>query len=158
MSSTKKKLKRTINACIINEQTGETRAEQLSVLEESDFGFHKVWASYLSAHLSSGSTKKPQLFFFLVSKMNSENVVLMTHEEMANATGITPKTVRTALKELSLPKHTAPPAVVRKHSGYYIVNPDIIFKGGSKSRDKVIEAFYLETNKASKKRKTPDKS
>ena len=125
----------------INATTGEIEDMQVTKIEERDFNFHKVWMREFIAKLELVGNAKTKLAFWIIDNLNAQNQLCMTYRQIAEETGISLETVRITMKILMEADF------LRKHNmGVYLVNPDIIYKGGKDGRLNVLST-YMEADK-----------
>lgn len=113
----------------INPQTGEIEVMQVMTVEERDFNFTKVWMRDFLQTLDIVSNKKMKVANWVIDNINYENMLVATYEKIAEATGVSFKTVlltMQALKDADFLRQEA--------TGVYIVNPNVIYKGKHSSR------------------------
>ena len=134
---TVKKKKQTIitNKKYVNEATGEV--EDFVVIQKNvyqDFNFHKIWLQDLMNILDTFGSKKIKVLSHLLSKMrNEDNTISTTYRQIAKDTGISYQTVAVTIKELLNSN-----VLKRLNVATYQFNPDIIVKGNSKKRHKLL--------------------
>ena len=80
---------------LVDPETGEKYPMQMNVLEDRDFNFHKVWLQHLVNSLDSISNQKLRLAFWIIDNLDKENQLIMTQRAIAEATGMSTKTVNT---------------------------------------------------------------
>lgn len=130
---------------LVDPETGEKYPMQMNVLEDRDFNFHKVWLQHLVNSLDSISNQKLRLAFWIIDNLDKENQLIMTQRAIAEATGMSTKTVNTTLKALCEAPNESPAFLQKINSGAYRVNPEVIFKGSHSNRMGVCYE-YIETN------------
>ena len=151
----------------INQNTGEV--EEFSVIQKNisaDFNFHKIWLQDLLNILDSFGSKKIKVITYLLSKMrNEDNSISCTYRSIEKETGISYQTVAATMKEMQESN------VIKKiATGTYQFNPDLIIKGNSKKRQrllveynvvdktaeeeaiKTIDDYYIETTEEEKRK------
>lgn len=116
-----------------NSHTGELVEMQImdSDVNERDSNFHKLFLRSFVTALEDGGimNQKTSLCFWILSNLTRDNLLLYTYRQIADKKGISYKTVADTMKRL------LDTDFLRKHSsGYYMVNPDIIFKGSYQRR------------------------
>lgn len=114
-----------------NSSTGEIVEMQLveSDTPEKDSNFHKLFLKNFEEALKKIVNKKTSLCFWILSHLTKDNLLLYTYREIADKTDTSYKTVADTMQQLLNSDF------LRKHSsGYYMVNPDIIFKGSYQRR------------------------
>lgn len=135
---------------LVDPETGEKYPMQMNVLEDRDFNFHKVWLQHLVNSLDSISNQKLRLAFWIIDNLDKENQLIMTQRAIAEATGMSTKTVNTTLKALCEAPEGSPAFLQKINSGAYRVNPEVIFKGSHSNRMGVCYE-YRESNRAARK-------
>lgn len=110
----------------INHRTGEVM--EMNVVEtdsyEKDSNFHKLFLKDFISALELVANQKTKICLWILSNLTKDNLLLFTYREIADKTGISYATVAETMKTLQ------DADFLRKHnSGYYIINPNIIFKG-----------------------------
>lgn len=141
MAQTTKKVKIIGTQQYINTTTGEIEDMQVTKIEERDFNFHKVWMREFIAKLELVGNTKTKLAFWIIDNLNTQNQLCMTYRQIAEKTGISLETVRITMKILMEADF------LRKHNmGVYLVNPDIIYKGGKDGRLNVLST-YMDADK-----------
>lgn len=115
----------------IHQATGELIDLQLveSYEAEKDGNFYKLFLNDFISALDSVANQKIHLCFFLISNLSKDNLLLFTYRQLADKTGISYATVADTMKTLQSADF------LRKHeTGYYMVNPGIIYKGSYQRR------------------------
>lgn len=115
--------------------TQEEIPVQLIEVEERDFNFHKVWLKHLITALDEINSKKQKLAFWILDNLDRENQLTLTLRQIAEQSGISLPTVTRTMKLL---QEGDMPLLIRKNSGCYVVNPNIIFKGSHNNRMAVL--------------------
>lgn len=125
------------NQKYLNQETGEV--ENFTVIQKSfntDFNFHKIWLEDLLNILNSFGNKKITILSHLLKIMrNEDNSLNFTMRSLSQDTGVSLQTCQTTVKEL------VENNVIRKDkniSSLYIFNPDLIVKGNSNKRNKIL--------------------
>lgn len=136
-STTSKKMKYVGTIQFINPQTGELEDFQVSDIEERDFGFFKIWMRDFISTLEIVGNQKTKVCYWIVDNINRENELTYTYRQIADETKTSLETVRTTMTALLQADFLR-----RKNQGVYVVNPDIIFKGGHKNRLNLLHRYY----------------
>lgn len=123
---------------LVDTETGEVIPVQLKQVENRDFNFHKIWLQMFINGLDGIANKKMKLAFWIIDNLDKENKLCYTFRRMADATGLSIDTVIKTMREL---QEGDPPFLKKLQSGVYIVNPEILYKGGHHSRMGVIYQF-----------------
>ena len=126
---TTKKVKYVGTQQFINKETGEVVEMEVTDIEERDFNFSKVWMRNFIATLDMVGNQKTRVAFWVIDHLNRENQLISTFREMSTEIGCSYQTVAVTMKVLQ------DADFLRKlHSGVYMVNPDIVFKGSRNQR------------------------
>jgi hypothetical protein len=135
--TTRKKVKVIGQETYINPKTGELKDMQVIDIEERDFNFHKVWLQHILNSIDLIGNKKTKLAFWIIENLNKENQFIMTYRKIVEKTGFSIDTVKatmTALVESNF--------LVRVQTGVYIINPDVLFKGGKSDRANILLQYH----------------
>ena len=131
--TTRKKVKVIGTEQYINAETGELKEMQVVSVEERDCNFHKLWLRHIIDSLDLIGNQKTRLCFWIIEHLNRDNMLLYTYQNIANETGISLFTVKQTMKTLVECNF-----LKKRSAGCYIVNPDVIFKGGKSDRMNVL--------------------
>lgn len=123
---------------LVDAETGEIIPVQLKQVEDRDFNFHKIWLQMFISGLEGIANKKMKLAFWIIDNLDKENKLCYTFRRMAEATGLSIDTIVKTMKEL---QDGDPPFLKKLQSGVYVVNPEILYKGGHHGRMGVIYQF-----------------
>ena len=134
---TRKKVKYVGTHEFIDAETGELKTMQVSDIEERDFNFHKVWMRNFISTLDIVGNQKTRLCFWIIDNLNKENQLVYTYRQIAEKTNISLETVRITMGILLDANFLR-----RQNQGCYIVNPDIVFKGGKDGRMNILNQFH----------------
>lgn len=137
--TTRKKVKVVGTESYINRATGEIKDMQVIDIEERDFNFHKLWLQNILNSIDLIGNKKTKLAFWIIQHLNKENQLIMTQRKIADATKMSLDTVRLTMKALMDSNF-----LLRINSGAYVVNPDVVFKGGKTDRLNVLIQYHQE--------------
>ena len=135
--TTRKKIKVVGTESYINRATGEIKDMQVIDIEERDFNFHKLWLQNILNSIDLIGNKKTKLAFWIIENLNKENQLIMTQRKIADATKMSLDTVRLTMKALMDSNF-----LLRINSGAYVVNPDVVFKGGKTDRLNVLIQYH----------------
>lgn len=135
--TTRKKVKVIGTETYIKQDTGEIKEMQLIDIEERDFNFHKVWLQHILNSIDLIGNQKTKLAFWIIENLNKENQLIMTQRKIAENTGISIDTVRLTMRALMDSNF-----LVKINSGAYMVNPDVIFKGGKTDRLNILIQYH----------------
>lgn len=153
-TTTHKKQKFTAVREFIDAETGEVVPMQMNTVEDRDFNFHKMWLQMFINGLEEIANKKMKLAFWIIDHLDSENKLCYTFQQMAEKTGLHYDTV---VKTMKMLQNGNPPFLKKLHSGLYVVNPSILYKGTHKSRMGVVYQFGELTDKMPKQTAENDK-
>lgn len=137
---TSKKVKIIGTQSYINPNTGEIIDMEVSQIEERDFNFSKVWMRNFIAALDIVGNKKTKLCYWIIENINKENMLIGTLRDISKQTNTSLETVRTTIDIL-----LDADFLRRKSQGVYIVNPNIVFKGGRGNRLNVLTQYNSST-------------
>jgi DNA-binding Lrp family transcriptional regulator len=131
------------NRKYLNPETNEM--ENFTVIQKNvnaDFNFHKIWLQDLLNILDSFGSKKIKVMTYLLSKMrNEDNTLSVTYRSVAEDLHISYPTVAATMKEMQESN------VLKKiNAGTYVFNPDIIIKGSSNKRQKLLVEYNIVDN------------
>lgn len=135
---TSKKQKFVGTKILVDPETNEAYPMQLNVIEDRDFNFTKVWLQHLVNSLDEISNQKLRLAFWIIDHLDKENQLVMTQRQLADASGISLKTVSRTMQALC---EGEPPFLQKINSGAYRVNPEVMFKGSHNNRMGVIYKY-----------------
>lgn len=135
--TTRKKVKVIGSETYIKQDTGELKDMQVIEIEERDFNFHKVWLQHILNSIDLIGNQKTKLAFWIIEHLNKENQLIMTQRKIADKTGMSLDTVRLTMKALMDSDF-----LIKINSGAYMVNPDVIFKGGKTDRLNILIQYH----------------
>lgn len=139
---TRKKIKVIGLETYINQRTGHLEDMQVISIEDKDANFHKIWLEHIVLSLEIVGNQKMRFVFWLIEQMTPDNLIPMTFRQMALGSGCSLDTVRRVVPAL-----ISSDFLVRINQGVYRVNPDLIFKGGSKYRMNVLMQYQAYREK-----------
>jgi len=139
---TRKKAKIIGREQYINQRTGELEEFTVMSVEDKDFNFHKIWLGQILYSLDIIGNQKTKLAFWLLEHMTNDNLIPMTLRQMSKESGVSLETVSQTVKALLDSNF-----LLRMNIGVYRINPDMVFKGGTKERCKLL----IEYNKTKEK-------
>jgi len=131
--TTRKKVKVIGTETYINQATGEITEMQVISIEERDVNFHKLWLSHILQTIDLIGNQKMRLAFWILDHLNAENMLVMSQRQIAEKTGISLKTVSLTIRALIQADF-----LIKINNSAYMVNPNILFKGGKNSRLNVL--------------------
>lgn len=116
----------------------------LSAVLKQAYGQKAFWKLYMADYIQIilGVMDYKQLDVFMYISMNtrpSDNVFIGTHDKIAEATGTTRQTVSKLMKKLL--EHNY---IKKVQQGVYMVNPQIVMKGGIAKRNLLISYYDSE--------------
>lgn len=135
--TTRKKVKVIGTETYIKQATGELKEMQLIDIEERDFNFHKVWLQHILNSIDLIGNQKTKLAFWIIEHLNKENQLIMTQRKIAEKAGMSIDTVRLTMKALMDSNF-----LIKINSGAYMVNPDVVFKGGKTDRLNILIQYH----------------
>lgn len=100
---------------------------------------HKVWLQHILNSIDLIGNQKTKLAFWIIEHLNKENQLIMTQRKIAENAGISIDTVRLTMKALMDSNF-----LIKINSGAYMVNPDVIFKGGKSDRLNILIQYHTE--------------
>lgn len=106
-------------------ETTEERSQFYNIDDSNrDSNFYKLFLNDFISSIELIANQKTKLVLWLLKHMTKKNEILYTYREIAELTGTSYATVADTMKILLNADF------LRRHSsGYYMVNPDIIYKG-----------------------------
>lgn len=131
-----------------NRETGELEQLSTTVIEEEydkeeDINWDKIWLAEVMEAIEQVGNKKMKVANYILTKRDrSNNFLIQTQREIAEACGVSLQTVSSTLKALE-----EADLIVGK-SGVYQVNPDRIAYGKHNKRMAILRIY--RQNKASK--------
>ncbi|BCC56668.1 replication/maintenance protein RepL [Bacillus cereus] len=126
----------------INQETGELNEMQVINIEERDANFHKIWLGHIIESLDLIGNKKIKILSFIMQNINSDNLFLMTYDEMAKELSISKPTIVETMKALQSSNF-----LKKVRNGQYAINPDVIFKGNKTNRLNVLIQYQKNEEK-----------
>jgi len=136
--TTKKKVKVVGTEYYTNQNTGEITEMQVIKLEERDFNFEKIWFYHILESLNLVGGAKMKVLTTLLELKNKENIVITTHKKLMELTKVSRPIISETLKLLVESNF-----LVKKQTGVYIINPQMLFNGGQSAR---LNVLYEYTN------------
>lgn len=117
----------------IDQSTGEIVDMEVIQMEEQDFNFMKIFLMNLLNQIDEVGNKKTSVMFYIIDNLDKDNMFHMTQTEVVKATGIGRTTVNEAFKILENCNF-----LKKIRDGKYQINPNSVYKGGYKSRMRVL--------------------
>lgn len=139
---THKKVKVQGGVKYVNQETGQVEDFQVIQMEDRDFNFHKLWLGHIITSLDMIGNEKIKVLTYMLESANQDNVILGTQRGIAQAVGVSVPTVNATIKSLLESN-----LIKMLQQGVYVLNPDIIFKGGHNKRMNVL-LQYTSTGSA----------
>lgn len=134
--TTTKKVKLIGKEQYINASTGEIQEMSVISVEERDFNFHKIWLEHILRAMDLIGNQKSRLALWIVDNLDSENKFTYTYEQIREETKMSMDTIRKTMKLLMESNF-----LKKKHSGCYIVNPNVVYKGSHQGRMNVLVQY-----------------
>ena len=131
--TTTKKIKVLGTVKYINYTTGEVEDFEVIEKEDRDFNFHKLWLGHILQSIDLIGNQKTKLAFWIIEHLDKENKLVYTYDQIQKETGMSRDTIAKTMKALVESNF-----LEKKHSGCYIVNPDVIWKGTRNGRMNVL--------------------
>lgn len=135
--TTTKKVKVIGKEQYINAETGEVEVMDVISVEERDFNFHKLWLTHILNSIDLIGNQKTKLAFWIVDHLNKENQLVYTYEQIQKETEMSQDTIKKTFKALMESNF-----LQKKHSGCYVINPDVIYKGSRSNRMSVLIQYH----------------
>ena len=109
-------------------------------ISSKDINFSKVWLKNFCQVIETITPINHRYKFlsWLLLNMNRENEIGMTLSDMEKASNISKKTIIETIKSLKSIDF------IRKIKTVYMINPDVIFKGGTNARQEARRKYYGE--------------
>lgn len=127
----------------VNQYTGEQ--VEMTVIQKninSDFNFHKIWLGDILQVLDTFGNKKLKILTFLLKEMrDSDNSISVTYNYINKMTEISTETIRKTMTELMESK-----VITKVRTGLYMFNPDLIIKGNSDKRQRLLIEYNRTDN------------
>jgi len=105
-------------------------------IEERDANFSKLWLGHILQAIDEiGNAKMRILAYILAQRDKQTNIVVKTYKEIAQGSGTSLRTVVATVSKLL--EHD----IVRQKpgtKGVLFINPNVVFKGGTSNRLKVL--------------------
>lgn len=123
----------------INEETGEKVDIEKRVIKRN--GFMITYLDNLLKLLDATGSKKGIVIKFILKRMSkSENILIITEDELAKKTKVSKFTVCETLKILE--KNN----IIKRRKGVLMINPLVLHRG-NEGKQKELHRKYLEFNK-----------
>lgn len=120
----------------INEATGEVQEFDVIEQTDKDFNFDKLWLGHILNSLDIIGNKKIKVLNWLLENKNSQNQILGTQREIAEKTNVSTPVVTETMGMLIQTN-----LLKKVRNGLYMLNPDVLFKGGNKQRLSILMKY-----------------
>ena len=120
----------------INEATGEVQEFDVIEQTEKDFNFDKLWLGHILNSLDIIGNKKIKVLNWLLSNKNSQNQIIGTQRAIAEKTDVSTPVVTETIGMLIQSN-----LLKKVQGGVYMLNPDILFKGGNRQRLNILMKY-----------------
>jgi len=146
---TRKPIKISERKELVDPATGELIDQYIIKIEDRDANFHKLWLWHIASALELIGNQKIKILSHILESMNTDNLFIGTNRAIAEKTETSTKTVNITLKMLMEAD------ILRTHqqAGVYLINPDVIFRGGTNKRMDILYQYYQEELKPKPKKK-----
>lgn len=131
LSQTQKRLKYIGQEPRINFETGVIEDIKVSIDQEVDVRFYKIWLDNLMPALCELGDKGIRFCFWLLKAANKQNQVHLTMKVMRIKSKCSLSTVQRSLKVMT--KHN----IIYRETKFTIINPDVLFQGSHANRMQV---------------------
>jgi DNA-binding transcriptional ArsR family regulator len=125
---------------LIDADTGEIIEAQTITKTAGDAGFHKIWLHHILEAVDEVGNAKMRVLMWLLTKADSQNLIMATYKEIAEETKVGLSTVRrltVALREAAI--------IVEVRRSVWRLNPDVVFKGNHDRRMSVLIKYRDES-------------
>lgn len=120
----------------INEATGEVQEFDVIEQTDKDFNFDKLWLGHILNSLDIIGNKKIKVLNWLLENKNNQNQILGTQREIAEKTNVSTPVVTETMGMLIQTN-----LLKKVRNGLYMLNPDVLFKGGNKQRLNILMKY-----------------
>ncbi|MCD9465525.1 hypothetical protein CJF25_21690 [Photobacterium phosphoreum] len=117
----------------INRDTGELIDMNVIESEDTDFNFEKIWFSHILQALDCLGSKKINVVTWLLENKDNKNIIIGTQRKIAESCNVSVQTVTDVMKILMKAD-----VIKMEQQGVYMLNPDVVFKGGNKQRMNIL--------------------
>lgn len=143
-STNKKKLQQIVGTKqMVDPETGEV--SNYTVIQKNitqDFNFHKIWLEDLMNILNTMGNRKMTILSYLLKIMrNSDNTLNFTMRSLSEDTGVSLPTCQSTINELIESNVLKRDKRIKQ---LYTFNPDLLVKGSSEKRRKIIIEYNYE--------------
>ena len=149
MTKTKEKKQRTTRPIKVIERTEyidpvtkEKVPQYTFKIEERDANFYKLWLCHIAAALELIGNQKIRILSHILENTRPDNVFIGTQRAIAEATETSTKTVTETIKMLIFAD-----VLKMQQAGVYLINPEVVFKGGTNNRMDILYKYYDTSKK-----------
>ncbi len=148
---TTKKLKIIGKEEYINKETGELQEMQVIKMEDRDFNFEKLWLVHILDSLEAVGNKKIKVMNTLLAMKNKDNLIIASQEKIGLIAEVSKPVVNQTISILIESNF-----LKKVQSGVYMINPDILFKGGRNNRMNILLEYTKNDTEETKVSENPD--
>ena len=134
------------------DETGEHEMTETEIYKKYYGGphFYRVWLSDLLFHLNLiSNSRQMDILFYILDNVNSDNIFIGTHRDIAEKTEASTKTVNKIIKKM-----IEVDLMTVKQRGVYMIKPTLMMKGDNIKKHKlVIEYENIEKKLKSQEEK-----
>jgi len=124
---------------LLDAETGEIYNAQVVTKTLGDAGFHKVWLHEILELVDEVGNAKMRVLMWLLSQADSQNQVMATKREIAEACGVGTATVQRLMSSLQTAN-----VITETRRSLWRLNPKVIFKGDHDRRMSVLIKYHDE--------------
>lgn len=117
----------------INKETGEVETFNVVNQYDQDFNFDKLWIGHILESLDIIGNKKIKVLNWLLANKDQKNQVIGTQQHIADKIKVSRVVVNQTIKMLETSN-----LIKKVQDGVYLLNPEVIFKGGNSNRMNVL--------------------
>ena len=128
---------------VVDPKTGELVDRYSFEIEERDANFHKLWLLHIASALELIGNQKIKVLSYVLTSANSDNLFIGTMRGIAEKTDASTKTVNDTITML-----LDADILRRQQAGVYLLNPDVMFKGGTTQRMDILYQYHSSEAKA----------
>jgi len=140
-NKTTKKMKVVGSQEYINKETGELEKMQVIKMEDRDFNFEKLWLVHILDALEAVGNQKIKVMNTLLKMKNSDNLIIASQAKIGEVANVSKPVVNETIGLLVDSNFLK---MVQK--GVYMINPDVMFKGGKNNRMNVLLEYTKNDN------------
>lgn len=134
------------------DETGEHEMTETEIYKKYYGGphFYRVWLSDLLFHLNLiSNSRQMDILFYILDNVNSDNIFIGTHRDIAEKTKASTQTVNKIIKKM-----IEVDLMTVKQRGVYMIKPTLMMKGDNIKKHKlVIEYENIEKKLKSQEEK-----